>query len=258
LLSFVPLVKPLVAFGRLFTINRGVGGLDRSIALLSDRERQVLALLARSHDAKSIARTLNLSIHTVNEQLRAARHKLGVTSSREAARRLLEHEGGAPKVLGNKALGIERKADGSTKSAQPELRALLLMAGACLMILIALLALALWNERHGTTPTALPSVVATRPRNGSTIAPGPFLLSVTFDQPMMPGYSFVQISPETMPNCAHQAGQSPDQRSFTMRCTAVAGKKYEAWLNRPPFMNFRGVSGDPAQPERLHFSVRTR
>jgi DNA-binding CsgD family transcriptional regulator len=235
--------------------------LDRDVALLSNRERQVLALLARSHDAKSIARTLQLSVHTVNEQLRAARQKLGVTSSREAARLLLESENAPPKILGDRDFGIGAGPGRGAKLVQPGMRALLFIAGACLMILLALLALTLSDEQHRAAPSAQPvppTAVTTSPRNGSLIPPGPFLLTVTFDQPMAEGYSFVQMSRETMPECDYQASQSADRRTFTVRCIAAAGKHYEVWLNRPPYMNFRGLSGTPAQPRQLLFSVRSR
>lgn len=73
---------------------------------LTEKEKQTLRLILRGHDAKSSARELGLSVHTVNERLREARRKLGVTSSREAARRLLAEEGEpAPEILGDKALG---------------------------------------------------------------------------------------------------------------------------------------------------------
>jgi DNA-binding CsgD family transcriptional regulator len=55
------------------------------VEALSDREKQTLRLLLAGHDAKSIARELGLSMHTVNERLRDSRRKLGVASSREAA-----------------------------------------------------------------------------------------------------------------------------------------------------------------------------
>lgn len=63
---------------------------------LTEKEKQTLRLILRGHDAKSSAQELGLSVHTVNERLRDARRKLGVTSSREAARRLLAEEGGEP------------------------------------------------------------------------------------------------------------------------------------------------------------------
>lgn len=76
---------------------------------LTEKERHTLRLILRGHDAKSAARELGLSVHTVNERLRDARRKLGVTSSREAARRLLAEEGEAPRTppetLGDKPLG---------------------------------------------------------------------------------------------------------------------------------------------------------
>jgi DNA-binding CsgD family transcriptional regulator len=80
-------------------------GPDTLTDTLTDKEKDALRLLLRGHDAKSSARALGLSVHTVNERLRDARRKLGVTSSREAARRLLEAEGEAPEMLGDKALG---------------------------------------------------------------------------------------------------------------------------------------------------------
>lgn len=59
---------------------------------LSGREVEVLRLLLAGHDAKSVARLLSLSVHTVNDRLRNARRKLGVSSSREAARLLAQKE----------------------------------------------------------------------------------------------------------------------------------------------------------------------
>ncbi len=73
---------------------------------LTDKEKDALRLLLRGHDAKSCARELGLSVHTVNERLREARRKLGTTSSREAARVLLaaEHET-TPEFDADKDLG---------------------------------------------------------------------------------------------------------------------------------------------------------
>jgi len=73
---------------------------------LTEREKETLRLLLVGHDAKSIAHRLGLSVHTVNERLRDARRKLGVSSSREAARRLVDIEGGPPKSLADKDLGV--------------------------------------------------------------------------------------------------------------------------------------------------------
>ncbi|MDO9487090.1 MAG: DUF4019 domain-containing protein [Sphingomonadaceae bacterium] len=63
---------------------------------LSEKEKQTLRLIARGHDAKSSARSLGLSVHTINERLREARRKMAVSSSREAARLLLQTESIGP------------------------------------------------------------------------------------------------------------------------------------------------------------------
>jgi DNA-binding CsgD family transcriptional regulator len=82
---------------------------------LTEKEKDALRLLLRGHDAKSSARELGLSVHTVNERLREARRKLGVTSSREAARRLLAEEGetpeAPPETLRDKVLGDAPEGD---------------------------------------------------------------------------------------------------------------------------------------------------
>ncbi|MCH3124608.1 helix-turn-helix transcriptional regulator, partial [Listeria monocytogenes] len=76
---------------------------------LTEKEKQTLRLIVRGHDAKSVARSLGLSVHTINERLRDARRKMAVSSSREAARLLLDAEGGAglahPDFLGDGRIG---------------------------------------------------------------------------------------------------------------------------------------------------------
>ena len=57
---------------------------------LTEKEKQTLRLIVRGHDAKSVARSLGLSVHTINERLRDARRKMAVSSSREAARLLFD------------------------------------------------------------------------------------------------------------------------------------------------------------------------
>ncbi|GMM91965.1 DUF4019 domain-containing protein [Qipengyuania sp. MTN3-11] len=72
---------------------------------LTEKEKETLRLILHGHDAKSMAAALDLSVHTINERLRNARRKLGVTSSKEAARMLFERERDAPQFLGHKGLG---------------------------------------------------------------------------------------------------------------------------------------------------------
>lgn len=59
-----------------------------SLSGLTDRELEVLRLLAAGHTAKTIATRLGRSETSINERLRAARRKTGVGSSRELARLL--------------------------------------------------------------------------------------------------------------------------------------------------------------------------
>ena len=123
---------------------------------LTEKEKQTLRLIVRGHDAKSTARHLGLSVHTINERLRDARRKLEVSSSREAARLVLENEAPAPENLADRFLGEAdapadmaatpapaTNRDGSRRLRRP-------IAGAFIMsLLLATLAL-----------TALPSAEA--------------------------------------------------------------------------------------------------
>jgi DNA-binding CsgD family transcriptional regulator len=115
------------------------------IRALTEKEKQTLRLMVRGHDAKSLARHLGLSVHTINERLRDARRKLDVSSSREAARRLLETEGTDPEFLGDDLLrdaANDRRGDVGV-IGPPGLREVRfpgLLAGACVMIVILALA----------------------------------------------------------------------------------------------------------------------
>ena len=110
---------------------------------LTDKEKQTLRLILRGHDAKSSARELGLSVHTVNERLRDARRKLGVTSSREAARRLLEAEASAPDLIGDTLLGEARPTSDMAQPSSPASsgrwathRVALMVTGAIVMSLL--------------------------------------------------------------------------------------------------------------------------
>lgn len=119
---------------------------------LSEKEKQTLRLMVRGHDAKSIARHLGLSVHTINERLRDARRKLEVSSSREAARLLLDSEANAPQNLVDKQI---REAGPAAHVGQAAASGALkgLIAGiVTLSIMIGMLALSLIAD--GTTPSA--------------------------------------------------------------------------------------------------------
>lgn len=122
-------------------------GATDGYALLTEREKQTLRLIVRGHDAKSVARHLGLSVHTVNERLRDARRKLAVSSSREAARLLLEREGDTPHSLVPMQIGEAMPAIAVEQPAPPAIggrtgrRALALIGVALMTLFLALLAL---------------------------------------------------------------------------------------------------------------------
>ncbi|MCP1472020.1 DNA-binding CsgD family transcriptional regulator [Sphingobium sp. OAS761] len=143
-------------------------------AALTEKEKQTLRLMVRGHDAKSIARDLGLSVHTINERLRDARRKMAVSSSREAARLLLEAEGGekgspAPDSLGDTEIGGDgavRRADqdsAPTVGAGRPHRPTRIIIGAALMTLtLGLLAFAaLTDVTAPPAPAVARSIVET-------------------------------------------------------------------------------------------------
>lgn len=73
---------------------------------LTERERELLRLLAQGHTAKTIANRHGLSESAVNERLRVARRKTNARSSRELARSFVAHEEDARKSS-DEFLGIE-------------------------------------------------------------------------------------------------------------------------------------------------------
>lgn len=113
------------------------------LADVTDKEKEALRLLLAGHDAKSSARELDVSVHTLNDRLRSVRRKLGVTTSKEAARILgaaereddtgrEQDDGGGdegeslvttPKPLVHKGLGVqenERNQDNGVAADQEE------------------------------------------------------------------------------------------------------------------------------------------
>lgn len=86
---------------------------------LSEKEKQTLRLLLSGYDAKSMARHLGLSVHTVNERLRDARRKMETSSSREAARQLREVEARTPELFGDETLGDAAASAPGQVNSQP-------------------------------------------------------------------------------------------------------------------------------------------
>lgn len=119
---------------------------------LTEKEKEALRLIVRGHDAKSTADKLGLSVHTINERLRAARRKLSVTSSREAARVLLSREAATHENLAYTQFGEAAESENcdqspvpaSVRSGGPESRQILVRRiGGILIMAIFAISLAL-------------------------------------------------------------------------------------------------------------------
>ncbi len=63
---------------------------------LSDREQQILALLAQGQSSKQIARTLDIGVRTVETHRQAIRRKLDLEGQAELIRYAVEHARGGP------------------------------------------------------------------------------------------------------------------------------------------------------------------
>lgn len=124
---------------------------------LTEKEKETLRLIVRGHDAKSMAKELSLSVHTINERLREARRKLGVTSSREAGRLLFESEGGDHKYLGDKRFGeVERAGSGEVREVAAGKPARRIIAGFLVMMTIFAAGLILTSYLAEPARTAAP------------------------------------------------------------------------------------------------------
>ena len=138
---------------------------------LSEKERETLRLLLGGHDAKSIARHLGLSVHTIHERLREARRKMGTASSREAARLLHEIEGPAHKSFVDNGIGEATERAGTYPMGQPDRadstsrRLGWIIGGSAMTISLALLALTALSGTDQspavTVTTSSPAVLST-------------------------------------------------------------------------------------------------
>jgi DNA-binding CsgD family transcriptional regulator len=94
--------------------------LDLNLKRLTEREKEVLRLLLRGCDLKTCARELGVTSNTVTERLRSARTKLGVTSSRQAARLLANAEYTDPILYGDMFSAIEHRPINLPFSSLPD------------------------------------------------------------------------------------------------------------------------------------------
>jgi DNA-binding CsgD family transcriptional regulator len=141
---------------------------------LTEKEKQTLRLIVRGHDAKSTARSLGLSVHTINERLRDARRKMAVSSSREAARLLLAAEGDAlvspiPHFLGDVEIGDDPARAGMDQEGAPisgvgrRYRRSVVIIGVLLMTLALGLLAFIALPQAATTPAPAPAALRETP-----------------------------------------------------------------------------------------------
>lgn len=122
---------------------------------LTTKEKETLRLLVNGHDAKSIARELGLSVHTINDRLRDARRKIGVTSSREAARILTQVEDTGPNKFVAKKMGVSDTNVDAHSSEQPARNSrsgvILVWLGGGMLMLSVIVVTAVFMSSFGTS-----------------------------------------------------------------------------------------------------------
>lgn len=105
-----------------------MAGKPPGIETLTERQKEILRLISQHLQAKEVARALNISERTVKTHTDAARKRLGVATSRDAARLLAAHESAnTPPVPGPLLLDgrwpsrpIGEPADGMSISAHEQ------------------------------------------------------------------------------------------------------------------------------------------
>jgi DNA-binding CsgD family transcriptional regulator len=122
---------------------------------LTEKEKQALRLLLAGHDAKSMASTLGLSVHTINERLRDTRRKLSVSSSKAAARILRDAEA-TPQMLGDRFSGAAAAVPNAQTIEPRTLRSLLDLRAVWTIGGIAMIALLIATLAFSTPQPATP------------------------------------------------------------------------------------------------------
>jgi len=144
--------------------------ITQGLDALTEKEKETLRLILHGHDAKSIARSFDLSVHTINERLRDARRKLAVSSSREAARLLFDAEGTPPNPLGYTKIGdveAPSEVEGRGRARRTARLAWIIIGGATMSLLLGLLALATFPQQE--VPSTADSVAAVETKDPAIV-----------------------------------------------------------------------------------------
>jgi DNA-binding CsgD family transcriptional regulator len=216
---------------------------------LTEKEKETLRLIVHGHDAKSAASELSLSVHTINERLRSARRKLDVTSSREAARVLLEaervtSENLVPKEIGEAPAGLSDEEDAHHgRNYAPWIGVSFVMS---IIAAIAVFAFAGVDPASNQTPSAeVVNADTERERvarewlghtdNGE--------LEASFATSASALRSAIDLATFTSATNAARAplGEVLDRRAIQFTTISEGGKNYEIVLFRTDFANRKGV-----------------
>jgi hypothetical protein len=80
-----------------------------------------------------------------------------------------------------------------------------------------------------------PKVVSTFPVNGASIGGGELILTVTFNQPMVPeAWSYSATPHAAFPDCLARPRLLNDRRTFVLLCSVAANTAYAVQFNASP------------------------
>ena len=109
-----------------------------------------------------------------------------------------------------------------------------------------------WREKG-------PHIVAMEPANGAdSVAADLNKLVITFDQAMLPGWSFLQLEPGNYPAEAGQPFYDGDKKVITLPVKLQPGRTYVIGLNNADYTSFKNSGGTPLYPVVYKFSTKNR
>lgn len=104
--------------------------------------------------------------------------------------------------------------------------------------------------------TDAPKVTKSYPAASQALSAGVLVLSVTFDQPMLPGgFDFGPAAGGEQPHCLKTPRLLDDKRTFVVLCTTEPAKAYALTFNAKPQGGFQNVAEHRAEPSTLSFKT---
>ncbi len=100
-----------------------------------------------------------------------------------------------------------------------------------------------------------PTVVSMTPKNGAKVSPSLSELSVTFDQAMGAGFSWVR-GIGNFPKLEGKPSWSEDKKTCSVAASLEPGTPYRFSLNREGYVNFQNSGGVPLKPVIWEFTTK--